>query len=216
MTQYTPLAGQDWAGSKAALDHLNETVLEPGETLVWQGRPDPGKAMRVETINLVKGLFFILVGGFVVGGAYAESVSVAAIGGAVMAWGAWSATLALKARKSGAKSFYAITDRRVIILSEAEWGYKITSLRSADIWEITVKRRAGNTGDIGLRSHEVVDLASRGNANLSDLMRGKGQLMDTYRKVDFEDGLWGIQELDTALAAIEDLQSRGKSNDGTS
>lgn len=185
---------------QAAMDHLQDAVLLPGEQLVWRGRPDPKRVMVRNLGAGVFGVIFMGFAGFWIAMASSSGSPLAAFGIPFFLIGGFLASKPWRMRVKAQKSYYAITDQRVIILSGGRRGYQTEILNPADITDLKAKPRAGDSGDLQLRM-SLRNAPGRGHRNLRRPRK--------IRVVAFQDALWGIKDLSAAEAAVSHLIKQG-------
>lgn len=175
-----------------AFDFLNDGILLENEKVVWTGRPAPMAAARKEGAKLVMGLLFL---GFTIYWTLVESGGnqifqlVGVVCGVV---GLWIASRPVRTYFRAGRSYYAITDRRVLIIT-AGGGYDTTSLTIKDIDDVRRTDNSDGTGNIQLRQPGA---------------HGKHGTRST---VEFTDGLWGIRDVKAAASAINALRKSAES-----
>lgn len=124
--------------------------LPPGETIVWQGRPDAGRLLQQAFHARAVGGYFLLLAslGLAMGSLVGALLTVAA-GGLCLG------VLALLARASARSSVYTLTDRRLVlrigIALPMHFNLPLKQIAAADL-----RLGGGENGDIALR------LAGRG------------------------------------------------------
>lgn len=100
-----------------------EGILQPGETILWQGQPDA--TPRLERKDLPKSVFGLLFAGF----ALFWILSALQAGGAIWMFGLihlgvglWLATWPFLGKSFvSRRTWYTLTDRRAIIASDLPW-----------------------------------------------------------------------------------------------
>lgn len=129
-----------------------QNQLEPGERLLWSGRPRQGLMLRRTDVFMIP--FSLLWGGFAIfwfamavgGGAPAFMalwglpfvfVGLYLIGGRFF-WDAYQRS----------KTFYAVTDRRVLILSSGVMGQNLRALNPKSLPETSLNLRPDGSGTI--------------------------------------------------------------------
>ena len=96
--------------------------IQPGETLLWTGRPDAGILARRSLLLTVFGIFF-LVGGYLV---------------LSPVW----------AGRSAQRTAYALTNRRVIVCSQSLFSLAVQSFTADQLGRMYRKERPDGTGDL--------------------------------------------------------------------
>ena len=187
----------DLERDRQAETFIRNEVLEPGEKIAWRGRPGLERVARVGMPGrLIGGLMlagdvFLIVIAFAVPNmevvltplygiplivlAIAPGVPVALI----------FLTMSSRRRARGARTYYAITDRRVLIV-EAGRSHKVTAYAANDIADVVCEDAEDGSGDIRLRAPK----------------RASGQ---SYP--DFKDGLWGVADVKGAADAVTVLKA---------
>ena len=169
-----------------ALDYVQHSVLLPDETIVWKGRPDPLKSASVGALKALFGLFFF---GFAVFWTVMASQGglFALFGIPFVAVGAWMVSGPARDYLRAGKSYYAVTDRRVLIVT-AGGSYKVNAIVAGDITDYERTDKGDGTGSIRLRK------------TVSETRKG------TNVSVEFTDGLWGIADVKGAAEALAALR----------
>ncbi len=173
----------------AALRFLEGSVLRPGEAVAWKGRPDPRVAATAPSVVMpaVFGLPLLLFMGQVTLGALATSPVVAFFGLPFAAGGAFLIARPLLFLRRARRSYYAITDRRVVVITA---GRRFEAASRPGIVEVIWRRRP---------------FATRGTIRLG---RDEALAADGFPLTRFDDALWGIEDLDGAKRAFEALNAR--------
>jgi hypothetical protein len=173
------------------MSELAPEVLEPGEVILWEGRPRPGRFVVRALPTALFGLpwtVFSLVWTVLAsipllsGEAFHSGLAAAIcfplfgvpfvlIGFALLGAPLWEAARARRTR-------YLVTDRRVVLL---ELGRSVRSLRAAELGSLEWRPRADGSGDLVLTRE--VDRDSDGDAHTQEV------------------GLWGIED----VKAVHDL-----------
>ena len=119
--------------------------LPPGETIVWQGRPDTGRLLRDAFHARAVGIYFLLLG--------AVGLVMGSVSGALLTFSAGGlcvGVLALLARASARSSVYTLTDRRLVMrvgmALPMHFNLPLKQISAADL-----RMSADGTGDISLR-----------------------------------------------------------------
>lgn len=169
--------------------YVERDVLLPGERIRWSGRPSPIRAMRL-TLRTVA--ISLAVGAFAIYWINFESQSVVFslfIGLFFVLPAVWSLTKPLKLYRRARRTFYFITDRRVLTV-RAGRRIELVSLTVRDIGRYVHTDHGDGTGDIFL-DHSAPD-ETRDEVGLA---------------AEFRDGLWGVEDCHAAVAAIAKLKS---------
>lgn len=133
--------------SKAMIDALGglPAPLPPGETIVWQGRPDAGRLLVEAFHARTVAVYFALL--------VAAGLVMGSLTGAVLTLGAGAiciGVLALLARASARSSVYTLTDRRLVLrvgmALPMHFNLPLKQVAAADL-----RHGKGGTGDIALR-----------------------------------------------------------------
>jgi hypothetical protein len=126
------------------------SALPPGETIVWQGRPDAGRLLETAFHARAVAAYFVLLS--------AAGLVMGSLTGALLTVGAGAiclGVLALLARASARSSVYTLTDRRLVLrvgmALPMHFNLPLKQVAAADF-----RPGRGGTGDIALR------LAGRG------------------------------------------------------
>jgi hypothetical protein len=178
-------------------------VLWPAETLLWSGRP-----------SILRSLFFNFW--FCICGAFLTALLVAFTwmsGGMtdprlpeiVLALGSlWLLLSPLRYGWRAHRTAYFVTDKRVVILRKGLFRVRETVFLAGEISNFQLKRLTGNRGDIRLRLSE----AKAPNPYQDDkekYLRGRASWHGSAPFVMYNDGLWGIDNVSVAAAAIRNL-----------
>jgi len=180
-----------------------DSVLEPGERLLWQGRPAPGLRLTVRQGALgavgavLMGLSGALAGqgwaGYRVGAEAAGGVlALAAAGGALALWCLIWPALSDALRRRG--TAYALTDRRALIETDF-MGYGLVEWpigADSPVW----RGRGARVASVWFAIYRPPDRAL--------LLRASGR-MTGARPVGFEQ----IEAPDRVLALLEGLRAGG-------
>lgn len=168
--------------------YLQRAVLERGEKIVWKGRPTPAASVQMGWMELLVGLFFFGFSVFWTVSAFATGGIFWVFGIPFLAVGGWMITKPFRTKVRAKKSYYAITDRRVLIIKRDN-GYSVDSIYAYEFSQYARKDRANGTGDIRFRQ-------SFGKTR-------KGE----YLQTKFSDGLWGVEDVRGADLALSKLRA---------
>jgi hypothetical protein len=166
--------------------YLKEMVLLPGESFVWQGRPWANEALRSQSKNLLFGtlvmafctVFFLTAERF----EWSLLVPLAIFG-----IGLWTFVKAWRVRGRARHSYYAVTNKRVLIAVLDGAGARVTTITPEQI----VKFELNDFGD------------GRGNVELREtISSGKN---GPVASVEFDDALWGVSDFAGAAKAVQAL-----------
>ena len=139
-----------WQGSNA----INSTIqseLKSGERLLWNGKPQGGIRLRSSDAFLIP--FSLMWGGFAIFWEFSVILT-----GAPFLFKLWGIPFVLIGiyiifgrfivdAKSRAKTIYAVTNQRIIIIS-ALFGRKIKSLNLRNLPELTLNEKSDGSGTI--------------------------------------------------------------------
>lgn len=172
------------------LDYFHSNILQDGENLVWKGRPSPFRAMAIGTVYALLGVlcagFFFAVRtvdlGVELGWAYW-------IYTLIMVFGLWLMTAPLRFGLKARRTYYAITDRRIVFVQDGR-KIEVNSVFADDIFKHELTDRGNNTGEIRLFLKPSVSQ----NPHYQFLF-------------GFEEGLWGIRDAHAADEAIAALRA---------
>lgn len=192
---------RDMAADQRVLSHIRNEVLEPGEDLLWQGRPSVRAAVRIGFRWFAVGVWLILsvaaffallvVMGFVplILFLMHEDTSpwfwVLWFGGFLyfLLYGLWGFTGPLRYARRARRTIYFITNQRVLIVT-AGWRMRVQVKAGEDIGRYRRVSRKGGTTNIFFRTTR-----KRRNEFYTFVPR-------------FVDGLWGIEDVKGAEAAL--------------
>ncbi len=185
------------------LHYVQNSVLQPREKLVWKGRPNPLAAASVGLGLFFFGIFFFGFAIFWTAGASAAAWAVRAADGQVfplfagvfplfgvpfLAVGAWMVSGPVRNYLRAARSYYAITDKRILIITAGR-GYTVRTIFADKINDYERTDNGDGSGSIRLKK--------------TIINSGRG----TRSSVVFADGLWGIADVKGAADAITALQT---------
>lgn len=168
------------------LSYVHSDVLQPKEQLIWKGRPSPTRSMAVAALKTIFGVFFFC--GAVVMTVIANQHGMALFGVPLLLGGLWLVTVPVRLAMRARKTYYAITDKRVLIVKAGK-RIKVITITSGDITDYERSDRGDGTGDI--RLHRVAK---------------KGPQVGSILVAEFEDGLWGVDDVKGAADAIAALR----------
>ena len=171
-----------------ALQYLESQVLLPGEKVMWKGRPDAIESAKVGLFKFFFGIFFF---GFSLFWMYMA----ASMGGGFFALfglpfaaiGFWMVSGPARNYLRSAKTYYAVTDQRVIILTRGS-GYSINAIVPAQMTAYQRIDKGGGFGNIRLKT---------------TVHRGEN---GTSTTTEYTDGFWGISDIKGAADAIGKLR----------
>ncbi len=135
-----------------------EPYLNPGESVLWVGQPDAGRAARPNPAMIIFMVFWL---GFVV----FWTVSASALGGAFGLFGipfvligvGMFYRMTVGQKKQYTSAVYAVTDQRAIILYSDRHGVNCTSYVFSALQTVTMERVQGTVGTIRFRSNVHYD-----------------------------------------------------------
>ena len=171
----------------AVLEYVESQVLQPGETIAWRGRPDPISGLLVNAHRTVALIAVWGLVGYLAIEQY-ESGLLHLLVLAVAAAGLLLSLAPLRNYSRACNTYYAITSRRVLIIT-ADKGHRVTDILPQAISNIEIKDKGDGSGSIALTTTLVED-----NEGAS------------WRETRFENGLWGIQDLKGAMDALARLE----------
>ena len=178
---------------EGALDaYVREHVLLPQEFYLWRGRPSPDDALHGQLKGaLIVGAMFVILPTFLLWGFEESGLYPMLFLALFVAVGLWQASEPWRARRRAERSYYAVTDRRVLIIQVTERGTQVTSIAPAQILRYEMQDFGNGRGNITLR--ETVTEGRRGQS----------------KTVEFEDALWGVDFPAAADAVRLLLADRG-------
>ena len=182
-------------------------VLWPDETLIWSGRP---RVFR----SLFFNFWFCLCGAFltallVMFAWAAGGISDPRLPEIVLALGAlWLLLSPLRYGWRAYRTAYFVTDKRVVILRKGLFRVHERAFQASEITNFELKRLTGKRGDIRLRLSE----AKAPNPYQDDKQKYVPGLTSNVVAwsgsgpfIQYNDGLWGIDDVSIAAAAIRKL-----------
>ena len=171
-----------------ALHYLETQVLLPGEKIVWKGRPDARESAKVGLFRFFFGIFFFSFSLFWMYMATSMDGGLFALFGLpFVAVGFWLVSGPARNYLKSARTYYAITNQRVITLIRGK-GYAINAITPD---QMTDYKRTDQTAGFGsIRLKTTVHQDRNGNSATTE----------------YTDGLWGIQDIKGAADAISKLR----------
>jgi hypothetical protein len=184
---------------------IAEKELAPGEKLVWAGRPGARALAKRNLVRMLVGipiaLFGVLVGwgpfGRLLAGTMGNDVSSAAwnfLVLAVTAWfvagGIWLLGMPLWAAIVASTVTYAITDRRVLIISTFALK-RVISYSPHEIETVETQEQGRGSGDIVFRDDKQI-------------VPEGGRLRVSFR-IDYYTGFFGVSDVRRVEDAVRDL-----------
>ena len=169
--------------------YLQRAILESGEKIVWKGKPEPGASVRMTWFELIFGLFFFGFAVFWTVGATVTGGLFGVFGIPFMAVGGWMLTKPIRTRRRARKTYYATTNRHVLIMKRDE-GYRVDSVYAHKFNHFSRKDKGDGSGSIRFRKSTV---------------RGRNSY---YLITGFSDGLWGVQDVRGADRALSKMRER--------
>ncbi|MBK17566.1 MAG: hypothetical protein CMM52_01825 [Rhodospirillaceae bacterium] len=170
-----------------AFYYLKESVLAEGEEIQWTGRPAAGAAVAKGISNFLFGIFFFGFAVFWTVGA-SQGGLFALFGIPFMAVGAWMISAPVRTYIKANKSYYAVTNKRVIILTVGR-SYTCVSIAPNEISDYERTDKPNGTGNTRLRK---------------TIIHGRNGIQTS---IDFTDGLWGVSDTKGAADAITALRT---------
>ena len=127
--------------------------LAEGETLVWQGAPDPRRSFAAYLVHAAVGLIFAGVG---IDGVVRATMP-AALAVAFAAGGLLFLLLPWIMRSLAARTTFAITTTRLIVMRVARDGPRLRWARYEDIAEVACHARPDGSGDLLIRHRDPAE-----------------------------------------------------------
>lgn len=176
------------ANGQQISDYVENNVLTEGETIVWRGRPNPVAAAKMAWLHILVGVATLAFAAFWLSGVPSNGWAVADLFGIVIVGaGLFELSRPLINYIKAGKLWYAITDKRVLLLSAGNT-FKVTSITRSDMTDFDRTDRADGTGDIRFRR-------STGSRHFGP-----------RATVEVTDGMWGIADIKGAAEAIDALR----------
>lgn len=179
------------------LQHMQDSVLDSGEAIVWQGRPDPWRVMFLDKLQPAYGGFFVVFTTvWVVSAWSAFGIDRSNLDGIGIIFllvplyfyviGLWMLSTPIRNMRKARRTYYAVTSRRVIIL---RWGarIRINDYTPTTISDYEQTSRGEGRGDIRLRKTPM----------------GAGFFFGLSGSLSC--GLWGTNDMQGAASAIAAL-----------
>ncbi|MDF2367727.1 MAG: hypothetical protein P1U71_10655, partial [Sneathiella sp.] len=182
-------------------------VLWPDETLLWSGRPGIFRALFFNFWFCLCGAFLtalLVAFAWVSGG-----VSDPRLPEIVLALGSlWLLLSPLRYGWRAHRTAYFVTDKRVVILRKGLFRVHETAFLAGEVSNFQLKRLKGNRGDIRLRLSEAKapnpyqdDKEKYVPGMTSNVLAWSG----SAPFIMYNDGLWGVDNVSVAAAAIRKL-----------
>ncbi len=173
-----------------SLNYLESQVLLPGEKVVWKGRPDGTASAKVGIFQFFFGIFFFAFSVFWMYMAFSMDGGLFALFGIpFVAIGFWMVSSPVRQYLHAGKTYYAITDKRVIILTRKGEGYIVNPITAEEMADYQRIDAGNGTGSIRLKT--TVRRNSEGTSTTTEVT----------------DGLWGIHDVRGAAEAIAKLRT---------
>jgi hypothetical protein len=170
----------------AALNFVERSVLQKGERIVWKGRPRPGGAAKLGSMECLFGVFFLGFSLFWTAMALTGG-NFALFGLPFIAIGAWMVATPLRYARQARRTYYAITNQRVIIVTSGD-AFATTAVLPHEIDDYERWDREDGSGDMRLRQ---TGKRGRNGSSLTS---------------SFQDGLWGVADIRGAAHAVDVLR----------
>lgn len=175
---------------KRAIEYVENAVLMEDEKILWRGRPDPARSAAVDLKNGLFGIFFFVFAIFWMASTSQAGAPFTLFSLPFLAVGAWMVSKPARTFWRAGRTYYAITDERVLIATIGRTN-KLDVVFPVQIRNYERTDKSDGTGSIKLRTTISSD-------------RGR----DTT-STEFSDGLWGITDVKGAADAIAQLQAAG-------
>ncbi len=176
----------------AVLTYVENAVLNEGEEIVWRGRPSPGACARIQLSRTVAGVVFIIVGGAWTIFLINIQIWMAIPGLVGLVFGAKLSGHALANYLRAGRSYYAVTNKRILIITAGR-SISVDSVTGSEIRKLRRVEKPDGAGNVSYRSTTKVG-------------RDHNDYIRTYTSVGFKDGLWGVADVAGAARAIAALQ----------
>ena len=169
--------------------YLQRSVLEPREKIVWKGRPTPIESIQTGWFEAMFGLFFFGFAVFWTVGASVAGGLFGLFGIPFMVVGGWKLTKPLRTWLRARKTYYAVTNRRILIITRSN-GYQVASIYAHEFNRFARKDKGDGAGSIRFRK------------SFMRTRRGSQEM------TSFADGLWGVADVRGADRAISKLRDQ--------
>lgn len=186
---------------------FGERVLWPDETLIWTGRPGIFR-------SLFFNFWFCLCGAFLTALLAAlwwtsDGISDPRLPEIALVLGSlWLFLSPLRYGWRAHRTAYFVTDKRVVILRKGLFRVHERAFQASEITNFELKRLTGKRGDIRLRLSEATapnpyqdDKEKYVPGLTSNIVAWSG----SGPFIQYDDGLWGIDDVSIAAAAIRKL-----------
>ncbi|MBO0332826.1 PH domain-containing protein [Sneathiella sp. CAU 1612] len=186
---------------------FGDHVLWPDETLLWSGRPSVFR-------SLFFNFWFCLCGAFLTALLVmlvwtSEEFGDVRLPEVALAFGSlWLFSSPLRYGWRAYRTAYFVTDKRVVILRKGLFRVHERAFQTSEITNFELKRLTGKRGDIRLRLSE----ATAPNPYQDDKEKYVPGLTSNVVAwsgsgpfIQYDDGLWGIDDVSIAAAAIRNL-----------
>jgi len=169
---------------------VNDSILRDDEKIAWQGRPNALAAAMIGIEKFLLGSLILGPGVLLIMAAIEDDWLFALFGLPLFAIGGFMALRPVLNYQKAGKTYYIVTDQRVLILIAAKI-FKVTSILPHEITDYEKKQKSDGTGNIQLRTA---------------LTYHNNQYSRFSVSVEFTDGLWGVIDVKGAAEAIERLR----------
>jgi hypothetical protein len=180
-------------GEDGAASECLQSLLKPGERVVWTGRPSPGAFARhdwpMASWGAVWIAIFLVAAWFNLDDPKAEALFAVPFFSFCAAVAGWLAAAPLRNAVRAGRTYYAVTTDRVLIMHRF-LGWGAVGIRPTEFARVTRYDMDDDRGSVRLR------FSRRGNLF--------GWVMHFSR---LSDGLWGIGDFRAAMLAIHRLMS---------
>lgn len=188
----------------AVLTYVEDAVLNEEEHIVWKGRPAPWASATVHLAIPILGTVLILFGlawtGFILN--YGLPILMAIPGAAGLLYGAKVASPMLINYIRAGRTYYAVTNRRILIITAGR-SISVDSVTGSEIKKLQRKEKLDGTGNVSYR------FTTTSGPDANNRYR-------SYTSYGFRDGLWGVSDVAGAANAIEALQQASDADDSDS